>query len=60
MKAYSIFLILITLAIVGCSKDKSNDSTYRFEFDFDLNNHYLIESSGELIETDRAYTDTNY
>ena len=36
------------------------DNEFGFEFDFDLNNHYLIESTGELIETERAYTDTNY
>ena len=60
MKAYSIFVIIMVLSIAGCSKEKTNDNTYRFEFDFDLNNHYLIESTGELIATGRAYTDTNY
>ncbi len=60
MKVFSILIILTTFGIMGCSKENKNDSIYRFEFDFDLNNHYLIESTGELIETDRAYTDTNY
>ena len=60
MRAYWIFLILTALTIIGCAKENSSDSNYRFEFDFDLNNHYLIESTGELIETERAYTDTNY
>ena len=60
MKAYSIFIILSVLTIIGCSKENTGDSNYRFEFDFDLNNHYLIESTGELVETNRAYIDTNY
>ena len=38
----------------------SGNSTYRFEFDFDLNNHYSIEETDELFKTDRAYIDTNY
>ena len=60
MKAYWIFVILTALTIIGCTKDDSSDSTCRFEFDFDLNNHFSMEGTGELVETNRAYIDTNY
>ena len=60
MKAYSIFVILTALTIIGCAKENTSDNNYRFEFDFDLNNHYSIEGTGELVETNRAYIDTNY
>ena len=60
MKAYWIFVILTALTIIGCAKENTDDSTYRFEFDFDLNNHFSIEGTGELVETNRAYIDTNY
>lgn len=36
MKAYWIFVILTALTIIGCAKENSSDSNYRFEFDFDL------------------------
>ena len=55
-----LFCIISTLLLVGCSKENREGRIYRFEFDFDLNNQYSIEGGGEIIETDRAYVDTNY
>ena len=51
---------ILSILSAGCSKDNTSNSTYRFEFDFDLNDHYSIEETGELVKTDRAYIDTNY
>lgn len=55
-----LFCTITTLLLVGCSKENTEDSIYRFEFDFDLNNHFSIQSNGDLVETDKAYLDTNY
>lgn len=66
MKKHHVFPFLLpifaflSILSTGCSKDDTSDSSYRFEFDFDFNNHYSIEGTGELVETNRAYIDTNY
>ena len=61
MKTFLIFLTTLSLFITGCSKEyNSNNNVRQFDFNFDFNNRYKIESTGELIETNRAYIDTNY
>ena len=55
----NIVLFTVTLLFLSCSKDRTDD-VYVFEFDFNLENHFLIENSNELLETDKGYIDTNY
>lgn len=55
----NIILFIVILIVLSCSKDRTDDG-YVFEFDFDLENHFLIENSNELLETDKGYIDTNY
>ena len=61
MKSFLIFFASLAFLITSCSKEyNSNDNMRQFDFNFDFNNQYKIESTGELIETHKAYIDTNY
>ena len=54
------FFGILSILSAGCSNENGGDSISRFEFDFDLNDHFSIEETAELFKTDRAYIDTNY
>lgn len=54
------FFGILSILSAGCSNENGGDSISRFEFDFDLNDHFSIEETAELVKTDRAYIDTNY
>ena len=54
------FFGILSILSAGCSNENGGDSISRFEFDFDLNDHFSIEETAELVKTNRAYIDANY
>jgi hypothetical protein len=53
------FLFLLMLLMGSCGKNNSSDpDAYFFEFDF--NNHFSLESTGEMLQTDKGYIDTAF
>ena len=59
MKIDLTFLFLLLIILGSCGKKNSSEpDTYLFEFD--LNNHFSIESTGEILETDKGYIDTSF
>ncbi len=56
MRKTSFFLLLFIVVSFGCNKSSTpNPDTYLFDFNFELSNSFLIESSEEFVTTNNGY-----
>ena len=53
---FSFLLLLLTLFIASCGRDKEHSQL----FDFDLNNGLSLERTNEFLQLPMAYVDTLY
>ncbi|MBG15407.1 MAG: hypothetical protein CL853_03540 [Crocinitomicaceae bacterium] len=61
MKIHYLFSLIFVFILFSCQKSSTpNPDTYLFDFNFNINNSFLIETSGELISTNNGYLMDEY